>query len=327
VVGDAGPKPTTHRGGIGVKNVAPSWTPTTAGTSATGSAADEVERVAGVARIPILRRLTGVHSGDAGGAAPPTGGPAAGETVDYGAAATTLRFERVRPVERSSRWVGRARADEQAELDLRRRQISHDIHHELGTIMMLASLLSCSPDVGEDSRQRARQIVGEARWLDQLQRAYEDTLPSREGPATSGRPSSIRLDTLAAEIVAAMQLSTVTQVSYTGEEAWARTDQLEYWRAVRNVVGNAVRAAGPVGHVRVAVGVERGWVVTQVDDDGPGFGGAEPGLGALGLGIVRDAMRSWGGGMAIADSELGGCSVRLKLPVASPNLGELGLAV
>src|SRR4051812_28889067 len=45
-----------------------------------------------------------------------------------------------------------ARSDAQGR---HRQQLSHDIRHELGTVMMLASLLAGSDDVGPNGRQRA----------------------------------------------------------------------------------------------------------------------------------------------------------------------------
>ncbi|HEU4421104.1 MAG TPA: hypothetical protein VFR67_01030, partial [Pilimelia sp.] len=50
-----------------------------------------------------------------------------------------------------------ALAAEQSRL---RRQISHDIYHELSTIMLLASLLGSAPELDPGSRERARQILG-----------------------------------------------------------------------------------------------------------------------------------------------------------------------
>lgn len=198
---------------------------------------------------------------------------------------------------------------------LRRRQLSHDIRHELGTIMMLASLLSCAEDVGPDSRDRARQILGETRWLEQLQGAYEE-LQDRGGMA--GRPAAIRLDVLTGEVIAAMKLSTSTRITFAATETWAYAEPLGYWRALRNVIGNAVRAAGPQGTVDVRVSAETGWAVAQVDDDGPGFGEIPPGFGSLGLGIVQDMVAGWGGELEIRRGVLGGCCVRLRQPVAAP---------
>jgi signal transduction histidine kinase len=207
---------------------------------------------------------------------------------------------------------------------LRRRQLSHDIHHELGTIMMLAYLISDASDVGDESKDRARQILGETRWLEQLQRAYEETVLDVRGAGQPTPPAPIRLDVLAGEVVAAMKLSTLTRVTFAAVETWAHADRLAFWRALRNVVGNAVRAAGGSGQVDVRVTAEDGWALAQVDDDGPGFGAVPPGPGSLGLGIVQDMVAAWGGELEIRRGVLGGCCVRLRLllPAATANDGQ-----
>ncbi len=201
---------------------------------------------------------------------------------------------------------------------LRRRQLSHDIRHELGTITMLASLLSCAPDVGQESRDRARQILGETRWLDQLQGAYED-LHEQDGTSPPALPVPIQLDVVTGEVVAAIGMSTRTRITFAATETWAHADRLAYWRALRNIIGNAVRAAGPDGTVDVGVSSEDGWAVARVDDNGPGFGEIAPGLGSLGLGIVQDMVVDWGGELEIRRGVLGGCCVRLRYPAATPH--------
>jgi signal transduction histidine kinase len=140
---------------------------------------------------------------------------------------------------------------------LRRRQIGHDIDHQLATIMLLASLIDTADDVGTDSRQRARQ-------------------------------------------------------------SWVRTDRLACWRALRNLVGNAVRSAGPAGRVRVGVVGDGRWTVAVVDDDGPGFGEASPGSQSLGLGIAHGFAAVWDGHLEIHRGNLGGCRARLRLRAAAP---------
>jgi len=211
--------------------------------------------------------------------------------------------------------VRRSAADD---LGLRRRQLSHDIRHELGTITMLASLLSCAPDVGQESLDRARQILGETRWLDQLHAAYEE-LQEQDGTGAPAGPVSLRLDVVTGEVVAAIRMSTRTRIDFTATETWAHADRLAYWRALRNILGNAVRAAGPDGTVEVAVSAQDDWAVARIDDDGPGFGEIAPGLGSLGLGIVQDMVGEWGGELEIRRGVRGGCCVRLRYPIATPH--------
>src|SRR5689334_9531770 len=71
--------------------------------------------------------------------------------------------------------------------ELRRRRIRHDIRHELGTIIMLASAMAVADDVGPASSRRVEALLGETRWLDHLLRRLdedddrpEDGLPGPE---------------------------------------------------------------------------------------------------------------------------------------------------
>jgi signal transduction histidine kinase len=184
--------------------------------------------------------------------------------------------------------------------------------------MLLASLLDSAKDIGPDSKRRARQILGETRWLEQLHRAYEDTRCELDEPAAAVM-EPIRLDLFAGEAVAAIELSTSTAIRFLAEEVWAYADRLEFWRALRNMVGNAVRAAGPDGHVDVRINNAAGWTVTQVEDDGPGFGAVPAGTDSLGLGIVREFAATWGGQLEIRQGTAGGCRVRLRMRAASPD--------
>jgi signal transduction histidine kinase len=202
--------------------------------------------------------------------------------------------------------------------DGRRSQIRHDILHELGTIMLLASVVGSADDVGPTSRGRTEQILSEARWLERLLRAYDDAQVPIDDRDWSPPPERIRVDALTGTVVGALRLATVTPVTLAAEEAWANAESLSLWRALRNVLDNAVRVAGPDGRVLVRVCSEADWIVVQVDDDGPGFGAGSSRLGSLGLGIVQDFTDQYGGSLEIRRSEFGGACVRMLLPAAPP---------
>ncbi|MBW8484001.1 ATP-binding protein [Actinomadura parmotrematis] len=179
---------------------------------------------------------------------------------------------------------------------------------------MLASAVATASDVGAGSRARIEQLLGETRWLDHLLRRLE-----ADGGDDGGAPppARLRVDELAAEVVAGMRLATSREVGFTGTEAWALMDAVALWRALRNVLDNACRVAA--GRVDVRVAVEEGRVAIQVDDDGPGFGGgasAPRGLASLGLGIVHDLISGFGGSLEIRTCEMGGARVRMLLPAA-----------
>jgi len=181
--------------------------------------------------------------------------------------------------------------------------------------MLLASLLSTSADLDQNARHQAGLIVGETRWLDQLHLAYEAAV-ERDPEEWTPTPDTTRLDLVAAEVVEAASLSTMTKINLRCEVSTARIERLAFWRVLRNLVDNATRAAGAEGRVRVEITTSDGWVVTQVDDDGPGFGAIPAGRASLGLGIVQDMVASMGGQLEIQRGALGGSCVRIQLPAA-----------
>jgi signal transduction histidine kinase len=197
-----------------------------------------------------------------------------------------------------------------------RKQISHDIHHELGTIMMLASLLIEEPDAGPESRRRARLILGETRWLEQLQRAYE----SASSNGTDHRldhVEPVRIDDVGREVVEAIRSVTLATVNLSTTEVYGWVNRLALWRALRNVLDNAVRAAGRDGTVDLRILAEAGWVTIQIDDDGPGFAVGSAGRSTHGLHIVQEFVSAAGGQFEITRGFLGGCCIRIQIPEAS----------
>ncbi|RSN64227.1 sensor histidine kinase [Actinomadura sp. WAC 06369] len=233
--------------------------------------------------------------------------------MDAPAGVATLTGAQVRDfAARSARPCAASSAEGDA---LRRRRLRHDIRHELGTIIMLASAVAVADDIGDASRARVEQLLGETRWLDHLLRRLDgdddDRLPG---------PERIRVDELTAEVVTGIKLATSHEVCYHGGEAWAHMDPVALWRAVRNVLDNACRVAR--SRVDVHVSADQHWVTVQIDDDGPGFGTggsrgtASRGLASLGLGIVHDLISGYGGSLEIRTCEMGGARVRMLLPAA-----------
>jgi two-component system OmpR family sensor kinase len=102
-------------------------------------------------------------------------------------------------------------------------------------------------------------------------------------------------------------------------------------RALRNLVDNAIAAAGESGHVWVLVERDGANVLASVEDDGPGVAATErerifegfvrlepvrgPGAG-LGLPIARRVAREHGGDLTYADGG-GGARFVLRLPAAA----------
>jgi signal transduction histidine kinase len=96
--------------------------------------------------------------------------------------------------------------------------------------------------------------------------------------------------------------------------ATAAIDRLTLWRVLRNLMCNALEAAGPSGHIAVRLRTIEHYAYVEIADDGPGLGAAKSSGNSLGLGIVRDAVAEVGGRIDLGTGDLGGCQVRMLLP-------------
>lgn len=194
-----------------------------------------------------------------------------------------------------------------------RRQIRHDIRHELGTIILLASVVAVSENIEPANRVRIEQLLSETRWIDHLLRQLDE---EEDEAQPVPRPERVRVDELIDEVVSGVRLTTACHIGIDRAPVWTHIETLALWRAVRNLLDNACRMART--QVQVSVLAEEGWVAIQVDDDGPGFGAGTHGLASLGLGIVHDLVSGYGGRLEIRHGDLGGARVRILLPEAPP---------
>lgn len=127
------------------------------------------------------------------------------------------------------------------------------------------------------------------------------------------QPEQVEVRALVDEIVSvanARRQATVTV--QRGHERWLWTHPAALWRAVANVVDNAVRAAGPAGEIEISVHDQFTGVVIEVVDNGPGFGNAPAGTASLGLGITKSLARQCGGNAEVLAVHPHGVRVRLE---------------
>jgi signal transduction histidine kinase len=100
----------------------------------------------------------------------------------------------------------------------------------------------------------------------------------------------------------------------TDEEATIVADPALLRRATRNLLDNAVRAAGRGGRVRVTVQRQADSTSVIIEDSGPGFGGVPGGRASIGLGVVAEFLGSVHGSFEILRSDLGGARLRVNVP-------------
>jgi signal transduction histidine kinase len=190
----------------------------------------------------------------------------------------------------------------------RLRETCHDMRQALAGVFALAGAALTEPGLPQNARDRLEQIVGQAQWLaDMLQESlHADEHVSRVLDLTS----------LASEAVES------ELVTYAGrlDLAWpdapvlTRGSRVTIRRMIANLLSNATRAAGPLGHVRVETAYEQDQALLLIDDSGPGFGRIAEGSG-LGLHSVARGMDGSSGRLEYADGDLGGVQARMWLPL------------
>ena len=191
----------------------------------------------------------------------------------------------------------------------RQRQLGHDLRHGLATVARLVEAIGAAGGLDRQTGERVHSLECEVRRLTRM--LEEEFEPAAVVPPPE---ALVRVDVAVAEVVDILRSATEVELRLLAEPVSTVVSITELWRAVRNVVDNAVRAATSRGEVEVRVFAENGSAVVEVHDSGPGFGAGPAGLGSLGLGIVQDFVAQYDGSLTIGQGDLGGCCVRLTLP-------------
>jgi signal transduction histidine kinase len=186
----------------------------------------------------------------------------------------------------------------------------HDLGHGLFTLSCLAESLLTTDRLPARVRNRLGLIANEAdRLLELVQHAAGD----------AAEPHPVAVRTLLDVVAEVAQHTSGTAVTVRpGAPVWLVTDELSLWRIVTNLVGNAVRAAGPGGLVELAA--EPGPpVAITIADNGPGFGIGPQGWAGQGLRVVSEAADAGGAVVRFGRRSPRGTDVRLEFTSASPN--------
>jgi Histidine kinase-, DNA gyrase B-, and HSP90-like ATPase len=192
-----------------------------------------------------------------------------------------------------------------------------DVHHDLVHILATAGGLVSA------LRRLPTEPLG-TRLLELLDHELSDgaaLLASlKERPVPGGRTD---LCELLDHVVGAVAGGTDTNVRLECESGSAASAaRLTVRQIVRNMLDNAVRAAGPGGTVLVRAYTEGPDAVVEVHDSGPGFAATPPvapGLAGRGVFLVERAAREAGGCLWTGRSRsLRGAAVGVSFPKAAP---------
>ncbi|MDA1195410.1 MAG: HAMP domain-containing sensor histidine kinase [Planctomycetota bacterium] len=187
----------------------------------------------------------------------------------------------------------------------------------------------------DDCREALVRVRGWARRCEEYVRALLDLVRRDEHHRTVVPVERVVEDTLL--LLEAKQRSagvSITRNLDNRHEALA--DRTRVMQAVLNVLTNAMRAASEGGHeVDVSVRGERGWILIEVTDNGPGIPSAlrerlfqpfvhqsAPGRTGLGLYMSRRLIEEQGGRIEFDTEEGKGSTFRVMLEPA-PNEGSV----
>ncbi len=202
-------------------------------------------------------------------------------------------------------WVG-APMGPGTGLDAR---VRHDLRQSLAVVR---ALVSVGTSDAPDAVQRLQLVEREVDWMAEL------LSPEHSGEPDGGPVAVVDLAEVVSEAWRSIAATSPCDVRLLRESSVNVTaDAVELRRSVRNLIDNAVRAAGAGGRVDLRVRSVGGRAVLEVTDDGPGFGRI-PHQQGLGLVTVRLFAAEVRGSLEVGRSPSGGTRLTLTMPRLLP---------
>lgn len=193
----------------------------------------------------------------------------------------------------------------------------HDIGHEVATLSALVAAVRGQGGFDAAAGERMELVQREVDLLaDLVGHCFASMAPPDEDD------DLLDLRDLLHEVVVCRDAASATAVRLRpGPRPIVRTSRPAMRRLLTNLVDNAVRAAGPSGHVEVDLtGPARPLV--RVLDDGPGPGRGPAGDRGLGLAIVRTLARRLAAEVTLRDREGGGAVAEVVLRDRAPGSAD-----
>jgi len=145
------------------------------------------------------------------------------------------------------------------------RRVAHELKNPLTPMRMAASTVARLED--PSAREAGEVLLEEIGRLDEMARAF-----SQFGRMPEGPPSDVDLHELLQLLLQQHSgAGTTFRLSTPGDIPLVRAHYDALQRALRNLLLNAIQAAGPDGLVQVSLQAEAQWVRVLFHDSGPGI--------------------------------------------------------
>ena len=210
------------------------------------------------------------------------------------------------------------------------RVLSHEINNSLAPIQSIAASLQTRLARGEAGPEAARELAEGLSVIEGRSQALGRFLQAYARLARLPRPRPRPLDVVTWARRAASLETRLPVAVEGGPEATLEADGDQIEALLANLVRNAADAAlETCGGARVRWSVADGWLVLQVEDDGPGlsdtsnlfvpFFTTKPGGTGIGLTLCRQIAEAHGGTVALANRpDARGCLATVRLPLWGP---------
>jgi signal transduction histidine kinase len=216
-------------------------------------------------------------------------------------------------------------------------KISHDLRNILASAQLMSDRLAKSDD------PRVRKLS--PRLISALDRAIalsRDTLSYARMEPSALKIEEINLHALIDDVIDDNASMAVSLVNTVDERLVVAADQTQLYRAISNLVRNAVEALAPLDEnggavakpgasVTVRAHERAGEIAIDIADNGPGIpesaraelfepfkGSLKPGGSGLGVAIAAEIARAHRGALSLEKSDDTGATFRLTVPKAKP---------
>ncbi len=209
--------------------------------------------------------------------------------------------------------------------------LAHEVRTPLGILRSSAQMLRLDASIGAENHELMQIIITESERLNRLVGSMLDSTRTRPPDFAATDIHGLIAHTCTLLAAQARDRGIVIDVNARAADFVIDCDPEQMTQVFLNIMMNALQILASGGRIEVTTRDEPNRLIVEIADDGPGIPEdqrsqifdpfvfkREGGLG-LGLAVVRTIVRSHGGDIAAASSDLGGALFRITLPRSKPS--------